>query len=135
MNTSSSSSSSLDFPKQVVNMMIDSFEKANMQAVHMLWNALMIFLSQHWVFVFLVLFAILIFTTLKAMLGRWGSLGSVLYNFLYFGTLFIVGLIWGPELFISDIFNATCTIILYPVCYTIVGIILDKTNLRSRKAF
>jgi hypothetical protein len=123
----------LDFPKQVVEMMFQSFEDGSKWAARMLWDVLMTFLTENWVWVFLGLLAIFIFVLLKAMLGRWGSLGSFLYHFFYFGTLFIVGLIWGPEVFTEDIFNALCAVILYPVCYLLVGIILDRTGLKSNR--
>lgn len=96
----------------------------------MLWGVLMGFLSVNWFWVLLVLFVLFIFVTLKAMMGRWGSLGSFLYNFFYFGTLFVIGLIWGPGIFVNDYFNAACATILYPICYVLVGVTLDKMGVR-----
>lgn len=125
----STSSSSLDFPKQLVKMTFDAIGEANRQSSHTLWNFLISFLSQNWIWVFLIIFGIFLFATFKAMFGKWGSLGSFLYNLFYFGILFIIGLIWGPEIFINDIFKASCAIVLYPICYLLVGAILDKTGL------
>ena len=67
-----------------------------------------------------------------ALMGRWGMLGSVLYHYLYFGILFVVGLIKGPEIFVSEYFEIACAIILYPICYFTVGTILDKTGIHKR---
>lgn len=122
----------IDFPKYLVTIFSDAFEKGTQQAARMLWSVLISILKEHWFAVISVLFLVLVAVTFKAMMGRWGSLGSFLYNALYFGTLFIIGLIWGPEIFVNDIFNAACTAILYPVCYLLVGYILDKTGLRYR---
>ena len=100
------------------------------QVAHLLWSALLVFLSAHalWVIAFIVvIFAVAI---LYALLGRWGLLGSVLYNTLYFGILFIVGLIWGPDVFISDAFHAACTVVLYPICFLVTGWILDWTGVK-----
>jgi hypothetical protein len=69
------------------------------------------------------------------MMGRWGSLGSLLYNFFYFGTLYIIGLLWGPEIFVDDLFNAACAVVLYPACYLLVGYILERTGLKARRPF
>lgn len=120
-----------DFPKQMVNLLLNSIEEGTKQAAHMLWNILISSLKDHWFAVMIALLAIFVFVTFKAMLGRWGSLGSFLYNFFYFGTLFIIGLIWGPEVFVNDIFNATCAVVLYPICYLLVGLILEKTGLKQ----
>jgi hypothetical protein len=64
------------------------------------------------------------------MMGRWGGLGSFLYNFFYFGILLVIGLISGSEVFVDDYFNVACAIILYPICYVLSGMILDKMRVR-----
>ncbi len=119
-----------DFPKQVVELLFNAIDEGTKQAARMLWNILTTFLSEHWLAVLLILFVMFVAVTLKAMMGRWGSLGSFLYNFFYFGTLLIVGLIWGPEVFVDDYFNAACAVILYPICYVISGMVLDKMGVR-----
>lgn len=129
MNASSTAVGT-DYPKEMVEMMIQSSEGGSKWAARMLWDVLITFLVENWVWVFLGLFAVFILVSFKATLGRWGSLGSFLYNFFYFGTLFVFGLIWGPEIFTEDIFNAACAVILYPICFFLVRFILDKTRLR-----
>jgi len=107
------------------------FVEAPKEASKLLWyEVLMPILKEHWLSIGILLFIIFFLVTIKAMLGRWWSLGSFLYNFLYLGILFIIGLIWGPEVFVSDWINFFTTLILYPVCYWIVGWILDKTGLK-----
>ena len=118
-----------DFPKQMIGLLFDSVEKGTLMGVRMVWDIVITLLTAHWLAVLLVIFVILVATTLKAMMGHWGSLGSLLYNILYFGTLLIIGLIWGPDVFADDYFNAACAVILYPICYWIVGWILRKTGL------
>lgn len=129
MNATSTQMGS-EFSKQMVNLLINSVEEGTKQAAHMLWDILILFLKAHWFAVMIALLIVFVVVTFKAMLGRWGSLGSFLYNFFYFGILFIIGLIWGPEVFVNDIFNAACAVILYPICYLLVGVILEKTGLR-----
>lgn len=121
-----------DLPQQVIALLLNAIDEGNKQAAHWLWDGLQTFLIAHWLLFIGGLFLLFVIATFKAMMGRWGSLGSLLYNFFYFGTLYIIGLIWGPEVFVNDLFNAACAIILYPVCYLLVGWILDKTGLRRR---
>lgn len=120
-----------NFIKKLIDSFINAIDEGTRQAYQMLWNALMSFLADHWVSVLMVLAVILIIATIKAVLGRWGMLGSVLYNYLYFGILFVIGLIWGSDIFVSNWFTVAGTVILYPICYLTVGVILDKTGLRE----
>ena len=117
-----------------VKLVLDTmFIEAPKQAATMLWNlVLMPILSEHWLSIGVLLFVVFVAVTIKAMLGRWGSLGSFLYNFFYFGTLFVIGLILGPEVFVSDAMNFFTAIILYPICYLLVGWILETTGLKRR---
>lgn len=109
------------------------FVEAPKEAARFLWyQILMPILHEHWLGIGIFIFLIFLVVTIKAMMGRWGALGSFLYNLLYFSILFIIGLIWGPEVFVSDWINFFTTLVLYPVCYWIVGCILDKTGLKTR---
>ncbi len=125
-----STSPGADIAKQMISQIPNAIENGYKFAAHFYWDMLISFLKAHWFAFILALFVVFVVVTLKAMMGRWGSLGSFLYNFFYFGVLFVVGLIWGPEIFVDDFFNAACTAILYPVCYLAVGWILKKTGLR-----
>lgn len=116
----------------MTNLLLENIDKGMKQGAHMLWDILIFFLKGHWLGFLILLFVIFISVTLKAMMGRWGGLGSFLYNLFYFGTLFIIGSIWGPEVFVNDYFNAACTVILYPICYYITGVILDGTGVQRR---
>jgi len=120
-----------DFVKELIPQMLQDFDEATKQAYRMIWNILVTFLWQHWIAVIVVLGLILIAAFLRALTGRWGMLGSVLYNYFYFGALFIIGLIWGPEVFANDYFKLVL-VILYIVCFLFVGWILRETGLRRR---
>lgn len=109
------------------------FVEAPKEVANILWYQVLIpTLKEHWLSIGVLFFIVFIIVTLKAMMGRWGSLGSFLYNLLYFSVLFIIGLIKGPEVFVSDWMNFFTALLLYPACYWIVGWILDKTGLKSR---
>jgi len=114
----------------VVALLLESIEQETKDAANMLWGWLLAYLAEHWLVIGLILFGVFVLVTIKAMFGRWGALGSFLYNFFYFGTLFVIGLIWGPEVFVSNWFGFFTALILYPVCYLLVRLVLDKTNLR-----
>lgn len=102
--------------------------------VRMLWyDGLMPIVTKNWLLIMSIILCVFIATTIKAMLGRWGSLGSFLYNFFYFGILFIIGLIWGPEIFVNDIFKTATAVILYPVCYWLSGYVMDKMGVHRRR--
>ncbi len=119
-----------DFPKEMAALVFSTIEEATLRAYRIYWDILMSFLARHWMLVIGVLFLIFVTVSLKAMSGRWGSLGSFLYNLFYFGTLFIVGLIWGPEVFAGDMFKFACTVLLYPICYMLSGLVMKKMGVR-----
>src|ERR1041384_2590417 len=92
-----------DFVKELIPWMIQQFSVATAKAFRMIWDIGMTYLAQHWVMVIVSLVVIFVVALIRAFVtGRWAMLGSVVYNYLYFGTLFLVGLIWGPELFAND---------------------------------
>jgi hypothetical protein len=128
--TSTSTLFGPEFAKNTVNMFLNAVDEGTKQAARIFWDILKSFLIDHWLAVIVVLFIILVIAIFRAIMGRWGMLGHVLYNYLYFGVLFVIGLIWGPEVFVNNFFNVACTIIFYPVCYIVVGLILDKVGVR-----
>lgn len=122
-----------DLTKETVHMVINAATEGTLQATRLLWSILISILTTYWLSIMLSLFVVFVILTIKAMLGQWGSLGSFLYNLFYFGILLIVGLLMGPELFVNDFFAVACAVILYPLCYWLVGIILEKMGVKIRK--
>lgn len=132
MNATTSGNIFLD---EMVQMLPGAIAEGMKIAAHIMWDAAMVVLSENTLAIVGFLLFIFVVAMLKAMMGRWGMLGSFMYNFLYFGILLVVGLIWGPEVFVHDAFRAACTVILYPICYWVTGRILDATGLTHRFAF
>lgn len=123
-----------DFAKDFISFFFSAIEVATKHNLRLTWDMVLIpFLREHWMLVIAGLFVAFVLVSLKAMAGRWGSLGSFLYNFFYFGTLFVVGLIWGPEVFAGDMFKFACTALLYPVCYILSGVVMDKMGVRRHR--
>ena len=121
-----------DFVKDIIPWMFQVVADATKQAYRMMWNWGMSALKEHMIAIILILFGLLVFSYLRALITRrWGLFGSVLYNYLYFGTLFIIGLIFGPETFANDYFEIFLAI-LYVVCFILVGKILIETGVKRR---
>lgn len=116
----------------IVNMFIDKINDAEKVMAHAAWNRLLFFLSQHWSQVILYLIGLLILSFVIALLGRWGMFGSVLYHYLHLGVLFLIGLIWGPEIFVNIFFNLI-NLVIYLYCFKLVGKIIDSLGLRRRR--
>lgn len=116
----------IDFPKQIVTMITDAIDKVTKEIYQTLWDILITLIKEHWGFFLVVLFLILLVAFVRYMItGRWAILGSIIYNYLYFGILFIVGLIFGPDIFASDYIKILLTIV-YIACYTFVGKIFRR---------
>lgn len=113
--------------------LIQTFSEAIPKSYRMVWDAFMPFLAENWAWIILGLFIVFTYVSIKAFMGRWGALGSFLYNFFYFGIVFVIGLIWGPEVFAGDLFKLACTIILYPICYWVSGFLMDKMGVGPQR--
>ena len=119
-----------DFVKELIPWMFARIGEETAKAFRMFWDIGMTYLAQHWVVVLVGLFVILIIALIRAFVtGRWAMLGSVVYNYLYFGTLFLIGTIWGPELFANDYFKIVL-VILYVVCFILTGKFLSQIGIR-----
>jgi|GEM_PF-1124842 hypothetical protein len=123
-----------ELTNMIVSETLRTINETQKLVVHTLWSALLSFFEKNWLIVIGVIFTLLVVSLVKAMTGWWGMLGSILYNLLYFGILFVVGLIFGPEVFISDYFHELCVLILYPICFFVVGLILGWIGVRKFQA-
>lgn len=120
-----------DFVKELVPWMIEQFGIATAKAFRMFWDIGMTYLADHWVAVIIGLVVIFLIALIRAFVtGRWAMLGSITYNYLYFGTLFIIGLIFGPELFANDYFKIFLAV-LYVICFILTGKFLTKIGVRK----
>lgn len=118
-----------DFFKELIPWMIEQVGIGAAKAARMFWDAGMDYLLDHWIAVSAVLFLVLIYAIIRAFMGHWWILGSVLYNYFYFGVLFLIGLILGPEVFANYYFKLVLAV-LYIVCFALVGKILNKTGFK-----
>lgn len=127
------STTSTSTDTSVINSFIDpllnAVDEAQKETAKMFWDFLIKFLSEHWLPVIGILFAVLMISFIIALFGRWAMFGSVLYHYLYFGTLFILGLIFGPGIFVN-IFIDILLVVLYVVCFKLVGKILKGIGFR-----
>lgn len=121
-----------NFAQDLINNMLNTYDVVLRKIYHSAWDIFMSTIKEHWLLILSILLGLLIISIIIALMGRWGFFGSLMYNYLYFGILFILGLIKGPEVFLNEYFEFFCILLLYPVCYKIVGIILDKTGLKNQ---
>ena len=121
-----------NFAQDLINNMLSTYDVLLRKIYHSAWDIFMSTIKEHWLLILSILFGLLIISIIIALMGEWGFFGSLMYNYLYFGVLFILGLIKGSEVFLNEYFEFFCILLLYPVCYKIVGIILDKTGLKNQ---
>lgn len=121
-----------EFYKSLIDQMFQAVDFGTKMAAHMLWDGLINFLVHDWLLVLGILTFFLLISIIEFVLtGRWAMLGSVLYNYLYYGILFLIGLIFGPEIFTND-WADLLFFIVYAISFTWVGIILTRTGIRYR---
>jgi len=121
-----------NFAQDLISNMLNTYDVLLRKIYHSAWDIFMSTIKEHWLLILSILLGLLIISIIIALMGRWGFFGSLMYNYLYFGFLFILGLIKGPEVFLNEYFEFFCVLLLYPVCYKLVGLILNKLGLRER---
>jgi hypothetical protein len=119
-----------DFVKELIPWVFARVGEETAKAFRMIWDTGMAYLAEHWIAVIVVLVTMFLIALVRAFVtGRWAMLGSITYNYLYFGTLFIIGLIFGPELFANDYFKIFLAV-LYVTCFILTGKFLQKIGVR-----
>lgn len=77
---------------------------------------------------------LLVVALIKAAVGYWGMLGSLLYHIFYFSIFGAILWVRGPELLFSDYFELI-GLILNPLCYWLTGLILQRFRYGRVSAF
>lgn len=114
-----------DFIKQMPSWLLNTIQEATIKDIKIMWNWGMSYLLTHLWIIIGILLIVLVYALFRAFMGHWWVLGSVLYNYLYWGSLLIIGLIFGPEIFAGTYIDIGL-FILYVLCYIAVGKILKK---------
>jgi hypothetical protein len=114
--TSTSSLIAINFFQQIQ----DAFTK---EAVSMLRTIIKALWPTVWPY---VLIFVLFVAIVKILSGR---IGSLIYNIIYFGILFLIIAIWGLEILFSPYFDVIYAL-LYPVSYFLTGLIHKKARSR-----
>lgn len=114
----------------IIQYVFKVINDSQVQAYQALWDGLILFLSSNWLSVVGILLFLLVVSFIKAINGRWGMFGSIAYNYLYWGILFIAGLIFGSKIF-ANTFIDVALFILYLICYKLVGKILTGLHLKK----
>jgi hypothetical protein len=117
--------------KALIPWMFKAFDDATIKAYQMMWNILLSLLATYWLQITIVLILLLVAAFIKFLVtGRWAMLGSILNSYIYWGTLFVIGLLFGPGIFANDYFKILL-VILYAISLTIVRVILNNTGIRG----
>lgn len=119
-----------DFIKQMPSWLLNTIQEATIKDIKIMWSWGMSYLLSHLWIVIGILLIVLVYALFRAFMGHWWVLGSVLYNYLYWGSLLIIGLIFGPEIFAGTYIDIGL-LILYVICYIAVGKILKKIGVRK----
>jgi len=120
-----------DLIKEVTNLFIYAIPNMMAGTSRLIWGIIKTSIHDNLMPITIILFLVLFYAILKALMGNWRLLGSVLYKYLYWGSGLLIALIWGPEVYVSD-YADILLYILYLTCFTIVGIILNKFKFRNR---
>lgn len=121
-----------DFIKEVVSLLINALPNAIIWVSKLIWEAIKVFIHDNLMSITIILSLVLLYAVLRALMGNWRLLGSVLYKYLYWGSGLLIAFVWGPEIYASDYIDIILYVV-YLVCFTIVGIILRKSGFRKTK--
>jgi hypothetical protein len=119
------SSTLLFLPSDFFSKLFEYSETMAIGLIEAILKTTFINLMPYWPYVFGGLFILLIVASIKALFGRVGMLGSLLYHIFYFAILAIIVWINGIEIIFNPFFDLICFII-YRFCYWVVGLILQK---------
>jgi len=119
------------FFKNLFTLLLDKIQQGTILAYQKIWDGITSYLLGHLIVVIIILFVVFLYSLVRGLMGHWWIFGSVAYNYLYFGSLLVIGSIWGPEIF-SNTYADIGFFLLYILCYIGVGMILSKAGIRRR---
>jgi hypothetical protein len=107
--------------KQIQEQSISFAVEFSKMIVEMIWLSL----KPYWSYLAIGFFLVLVWLTIRAMLGEWGPLGSFLFHVFYLVFLGIAIFIKGWKILFNPLFDLLSYSI-YLISYKIVGLILIK---------
>jgi len=123
--------STVDFSNHIVGMFKNALEQGTLRAYRIIWEAVRNFIFQNWAIILVVVFTLFSIAIGKFLIfGRWGMLGSLLYRVVYLVGLFVVTLVFGPDIFTS-IWIKLALMIFGVVCFEMVGYFLRKFGVHT----
>ena len=114
-----------DFFQQLLQQIQDQATIFATEMVKMITGMIWSLLRPYWSYLVVSFSLLLIIATIKAMLGQWGVLRSLLYHLFYFGILGIFIAIKGWGILFNPLFDLIAWIV-YRVSYKLTGLILGK---------
>jgi hypothetical protein len=121
-----------DYAVQMAPWLMKTVSEAEAFDAKLIWDVTVPVLLHYWFVVFIILALVLLYALLFALTTRrWRILGRVLYSYLHLGILFVIGLIWGPAIYVNDYFEII-NFLVYAFSFEVVGIIVKKMGLSRR---
>lgn len=119
-----------DLPKQMVQTLFDSVEKGTIWAYRIIFDSIKKFIAINWkAFVIFLIVVLLIAVSDYLLTRKWRTLGRVLYSYIYWGTIFLIALLFGPEIFAND-FVDILLFIIYIISFLFVGKLLKLFGIK-----
>ena len=117
----STTPSTATLPQSLGQQLFEGIAEGERQACQALWEAFKGMLSENRIIVLIVLIAIPFAAYIKfTATGRWYSLASVAYHYLYAGVLLALVVMSGPEIFANPWIDLILLIV-YVACFWAVG--------------
>jgi len=114
-----------DFLNQLFQQIQDQATVWAVEMLKMIIETIRLSIRPYWPYLVIGFFILLVWSTIKAMLGKWGALGSLLYHVFYFGILGIFIKIRGLEILFNPFFDLIAFVV-YRISYTLTGLIVGK---------
>jgi len=106
-----------DFFQKLLDQTMISAADLTKQFAEAVWSSL----KPYWSYFAIGLFVLLFISTIRAILGKWGALGGLLYRIIFWVLVGVSVLIWGWKILFNPLFD-----LLSLASYLLVGLILRK---------
>jgi signal transduction histidine kinase len=113
------------FPSDFLQKILEQIPASAAGLTKQFAEAMWLSVQPYWPYLAIGLFVLLFISTIRAMFGKWGVLGSLLYHIIYFGILGIIVWIKGWEILFNPLFDLI-SFVIYRLAYMLVGLILRK---------
>ncbi|SFS84753.1 hypothetical protein SAMN04487906_1881 [Zhouia amylolytica] len=99
------------------------------------WGIINPIIIENWYIIAIIAIIMLNIAVLKFIItGKWGALGSVLYNIFYIGIIYLIIYFFGPEIILKKYFNSI-SFLVYVCGFFLTRLILQMINIKNLPSF